>query len=104
MFEDFERVAGCEKRYAFWGYDVKPLHFRCGKEGRFVWLLLRCCLFGRSDGARGANVCAGAAVDAGFGVDGVDVTLGDGLRGAFIDTRAASYAVVANNVSHSFSV
>ena len=50
-------------------------------------------LFG-SDGARGADTCAGAAVDANVRVDGVDIALADGAHGALADASTARNAKV----------
>lgn len=52
------------------------------------------------DSARGANVCACAAVDACVGVDAVDVALANGFSRALGLAGSASHAVVADNVSH----
>ena len=60
---------------------------------------LRCSL--KADSARGANVCASAALGALVGVDAIDVALGDSSNGTFIDASAACYAVFANYISHS---
>jgi len=45
------------------------------------------------DGAHRAGVGAGAAVDAGVRVDGVNVTLVDSALRALACARAASYAI-----------
>ena len=62
-----------------------------------VWVLV---LFARRDGARGAHISAGAAVNAHVGVNRILFALGDCARGAFVDASAACNAVVANYVSH----
>lgn len=61
-------------------------------------------LFARSDGARGANIGASAAIYADSGVDGVLFAFRDGAGGAFVDAGAASDAVVTNYVSHNVDV
>ena len=56
-------------------------------------LLLADCLVGASGGA-------GAAADAGVGVDDVDVAGADCTHGAFGLARATSHTTVTDNVSH----
>ena len=57
-------------------------------------------LFARSDGARGANIGASAAVNTYAGVDRVLFAFRNCARGAFVNASAASNAIVANYVSH----
>lgn len=57
-------------------------------------------LFAGDDSFTGAYGCAGAAVDAGIGIDVVDFTLGDSFNGANGKAGTASYAAVSNYVSH----
>ena len=57
-------------------------------------------LFSGLDSFAGANRSAGAAVDAGVGIDVIDVAFRDGANGTFGQTSAASYATVGNNVCH----
>lgn len=62
-----------------------------------MWLGL---LFAWDDCVAGANLCAGAALDAGFGVDNIDFAFGDSLNGAVGKAGATSYTLVGNYVSH----
>ena len=57
-------------------------------------------LFAGDDSFTGAYGCAGAAVDAGIGIDVVDVAFGDGAHRAFGLAGAASHTVVGYYVSH----
>ncbi len=57
-------------------------------------------LFAGDDCLGGAYRCAGAAVDAGVGVDVVDVTFRDSANGAFGEAGAASDTFVGDYVSH----
>lgn len=59
------------------------------------------CLFAGDDSFAGANRSASATVDAGVGVDVVDVTFRDSANGAFGEAGAASDTFVGNYVSHS---
>ena len=61
-----------------------------------------CCKYRRleADGPRGASVSASAALGALVGVDTVDVALGDGANGAFVDAGATGNTVVTDYVSH----
>ncbi len=59
------------------------------------------CLFARDDSFAGANRSASATVDAGVGVDVVDITFRDSANGAFGEAGAASDTFVGNYVSHS---
>jgi len=54
----------------------------------------------REDSVIGANSCAGAALNAGVGVDNVDRAFGDSFYGALGEAGAASHAVVGNYVCH----
>lgn len=58
-------------------------------------------LFAGDDSFAGANRSASATVDAGVGVDVVDVTFRDSANGAFGEAGAASDTFVGNYVSHS---
>ena len=58
-------------------------------------------LFTGDDSVAGANFCASAALDAGIGIDHIDVTLGDSFNGAVGKAGAASDTFVCNYVSHS---
>ena len=60
-----------------------------------------CGLFAGDDCFAGANRCAGTAVDAGVGIDVVDVAFRDSANGAFGEAGAASNAAVSDYVSHS---
>ena len=57
-------------------------------------------LFAGDDCLGGAYRCAGAAVDAGVGVDNVDVAFRDSAHGAFGEAGAASDTFVGDYVSH----
>ena len=57
-------------------------------------------LFAGDDSFAGANLCAAAALDAGVGIDLVDIALGDSLNGAYGKTCAAGNTLVSNYVSH----
>lgn len=57
-------------------------------------------LFAGDDCLGGAYRCAGAAVDAGVGVDNVDFAFGYCFYGAFGEAGAASDTFVCNYVSH----
>ena len=57
-------------------------------------------LFAGDDCLGRAYRCAGAAVDAGIGVDVVDVAFRDGAHGAFGEAGAASDTFVGDYVSH----
>lgn len=57
-------------------------------------------LFAGDDSFTGAYGCAGAAVDAGIGIDVVDVAFRDSFYGTNGETSAASDAFVSNNVCH----
>ena len=53
------------------------------------------------DSAHGAGTSAGAAVDAGAGVDDVlRVALGDSAHGAAVNTGTAADASVTDNIGH----
>ena len=55
----------------------------------------------QADSLARTNVCAGTALDAEIGVDGVSRALGDSLLGAFADAGSASGAKIFTNfVSH----
>ena len=56
-------------------------------------------LFAGDDCFGGANFCAGAAFDAGVGIDVVDFTFGNSLYGAVGETGAAGDTLVGDNVS-----
>lgn len=58
-------------------------------------------LFAGVDCVVGANRCAGTAVDAGIGIDVIDVAFRNSAHGAFGKTGAASYACISDYVSHS---
>ena len=62
----------------------------------------RCfCLLALGNGAHGASAGAGAAINAGTGVDDVlRVTLGDSAHGATVSTGTATDASVTDNISH----
>ena len=57
-------------------------------------------LFAGDDCVRGANLGASAALDAGIGVDHIDVALGNSVNGAVGKTGAAGDTLVGDNVSH----
>lgn len=59
-------------------------------------------LFCRSDCFLRTYAGAGAAVNTGIGIDGVDVTGADGTDGALVNAGTTSYALVRNFVSHFF--
>lgn len=58
------------------------------------------CLFAGDDSFAGANFSARATLDAGVGIDVVDIAFGDSLNGANGQTGAASNAFVSDYVSH----
>ena len=63
-----------------------------------VWVLV---LFARRDGARGAHISAGAAVNAGIRIDDVlAVALRDAGNGTLARARAAGNAIVVNLKGH----
>jgi hypothetical protein len=80
--------------------DIKSTK-RPRNSGAAIFLQVFLIVLRKADCFVGANVCTGATLGAKIRVDGVDVTLGDGLGGAFADTRTASNAVFANYISHS---
>ena len=55
-------------------------------------------LFAGDDSFAGANRSAGTAIDAGIGVDVVDVAFRDGANGALGEAGAASYTFVGDYV------
>ena len=57
-------------------------------------------LFAGDNSFAGANRSASATVDAGIGVDVIDVAFRDGANGAFGETCAASNTFVGDYVSH----
>lgn len=57
-------------------------------------------LFAGDDSFAGANRSASAAVDAGIGVDVIDVAFRDSAHGAFGEAGAASDTFVGDYVSH----
>ena len=62
----------------------------------FLFFLLR-----KADSLIGTYVCTSATLGAKVRVDGIDVTFGDSLGGAFADTGTACDAVFTNYISHS---
>ena len=53
------------------------------------------------DGAGGAGISAGTAIDAGIGVDDVlAVALGNSAHGAGIGASAAAHASIADDIGH----
>lgn len=54
----------------------------------------------RNNRLAGANACAGAAVDAGVGVDYIDIASRDSLYRTFADAGTAGNAGVGDFVSH----
>ena len=63
------------------------------------WDVLR-ELFAGDDSVAGANFCAWTALDAGIGIDVVDVAFRDSVNGTNGLASATSHARVGNNVSH----
>ena len=63
-------------------------------------LLAGLLLFAGDDCFAGANFCARTALDAGVGIDVVDVAFRDSVNGANGLAGAASHARVSDNVSH----
>lgn len=61
-------------------------------------------LLSGSDDAGGTYICACAAVNAGFGVDGVDFAFADRGGGTFIDAGAAGNAIVGDDVGHGIRI
>lgn len=59
-------------------------------------------LFAGDDSFAGANRSASAAIDAGVGIDVVDVAFRDSANGALGKTCAASYAFVGDYVCHGY--
>ena len=57
-------------------------------------------LFTGDDSLAGANFSASATLDAGVGINYIDVTLRNRFNGAVGKTCAASYTFVSNYVSH----
>ena len=54
----------------------------------------------RNDRLAGANACAGAAVDAGVGIDDIDIAGRDRFGRALADAGAAGNAGISDFVSH----
>ena len=57
-------------------------------------------LVGSVDGAAGANLSAGATLDALVGIDVVDFTFRNSFYGAYGQAGAAGHTTVSNYVSH----
>ena len=57
-------------------------------------------LFTGDDSVAGANFCAAATLDAGIGIDVIDVAFRDCFNGAHGKTGAASYTLISDYVSH----
>ncbi len=64
--------------------------------------LYRCVsvLFSGDDSLAGAYFSTAAALDAGIGIDVIDIALRDSLNGAYGETCAAGNTLVGNYVSH----
>ena len=71
----------------------------CGRHILFS-VLCRVLLAG-SDSTGGASVSASAAVEAGVGIDRIDVAFLDGIGGTYALASTTSYAAVRNYISHS---
>jgi hypothetical protein len=52
------------------------------------------------DGLNGTNICASATIGAYVRIDLIDIALGNGLNGTFIDAGTASSAIFRNFISH----
>ena len=64
-----------------------------------------CGLLGGADSAHGAGIGAGAAIQAGVGVDHIGrIALGDSAHGAGIGAGAAHHASGADLISHSLNL
>ena len=62
-----------------------------------------CCvvLLAGSDSTGGASVSASATVEAGVGIDRIDVAFLDSVGGTYALASATCYAAVRNYISHS---
>lgn len=65
-----------------------------------IFLRFRFGLFAGDDGIAGANFSARTALDAGVGIDVVDVAFGDSFNGTYGLAGATSHAGIGNYVSH----
>ena len=71
---------------------VKPPH---------IVLCFVVVLLAGSDSTSGASISASTAVEAGIGVDRIDVTFLDSVGGTYALASATCYAAVRNYISHS---
>ena len=72
-----------------------------GCSRHILFFVLRRVLLSGSDSAGGASVCASTAVEAGVGIDRIDVAFLDSIGGTYALASATSYAAVRNYISHS---
>ena len=64
------------------------------------YVIVVLCLFAGDDSIVGANAGASAAVNAGIGINYIDIALRNRIGRALGETCAASYAAVSNYVCH----